>query len=55
MSSIGSIQENSHLYYIQNRQFRRITQDQTLARFLIREGELSPKEAQGHYSENVCA
>ncbi|MCF8044743.1 MAG: protein phosphatase 2C domain-containing protein [Desulfarculaceae bacterium] len=44
---------DSRLYHIQNRQFRQITQDQTLARFLIREGELSPKESRGHYSEKV--
>lgn len=44
---------DSRLYHIQNRQLRRITQDQTLARFLIREGELSPKEAQSHYSQQV--
>ncbi len=44
---------DSRLYHLQNRQFRRITEDQTLAGFLIREGELTPKEARGHYSEQV--
>ncbi len=44
---------DSRLYHFKNQKLTQITQDQTLARFLINEGELSKEEAKTHYSENV--
>ena len=31
----------------------RITEDQTLARFLVKEGEITPEQAKSHYSRQV--
>lgn len=44
---------DSRLYHYRAGNLTQITQDQTLARFLMVEGELSGDEAQSHYSRNV--
>jgi protein phosphatase len=44
---------DSRLYLLRNRQLTQVTKDQTLARFLIAEGEITAEEAPRHYSRNV--
>lgn len=44
---------DSRLYHYRAGNLTQITQDQTLARFLMVEGELSGDEALAHYSKNV--
>jgi len=44
---------DSRLYLLRNRQLTQITKDQTLARFLLDEGEITAEEVPRHYSRNV--
>jgi len=44
---------DSRLHLFRERSLIRITEDQTLARFLIEEGELTPDQASTHYSRQV--
>lgn len=44
---------DSRLYHYRAGNLTQITQDQTLARFLMVEGEISGDEVQSHYSRNV--
>ncbi|RTZ96370.1 MAG: hypothetical protein DSY90_10680 [Deltaproteobacteria bacterium] len=44
---------DSRLYLLRNRRLTQITKDQTLARFLLAEGEITEEEAPRHYSRNV--
>ena len=44
---------DSRLYLFRDGQIAQITEDQTLARFLVEEGELTIKDAATHYSVNV--
>jgi len=44
---------DSRLYLFRESRLTRITEDQTLARFLIAENALSPEEASHHYSRHV--
>ena len=44
---------DSRLYLLRNRQLTQITKDQTLARFLLAEGEITAEEVPRHYSRNI--
>jgi len=44
---------DSRLYLLRNHQLTQITKDQTLARFLLAEGEITVEEVPRHYSRNV--
>ena len=44
---------DSRMYVLQDRQLIKITEDQTFARFLLEEGEITPEQAPTHYSRNV--
>jgi serine/threonine protein phosphatase PrpC len=44
---------DSRLYVLRGRQLMRITEDQTLARFLVEEGEITPEQVPTHYSRHV--
>jgi len=44
---------DSRLYFLRGKQLSQITEDQTLARFLLKEGEITPEEAPTHYSRHV--
>jgi protein phosphatase len=44
---------DSRLYLLRGGGLTQLTADQTLARFLLAEGELDPKQAIGHYSHQV--
>ncbi|MBU2630297.1 MAG: protein kinase [Proteobacteria bacterium] len=44
---------DSRLYHLSGGKLTQITKDQTLARFLIQEGELSTHQAKTHYSSKV--
>ena len=44
---------DSRLYVLRNGKLIQITKDQTLAKALIERGELTPEEAQGHYSHKI--
>ncbi|MEJ2153928.1 MAG: protein phosphatase 2C domain-containing protein [Desulfobacteraceae bacterium] len=44
---------DSRLYLLRNRRLHQITRDQTLARFLLAEGEITPDQAKAHYSRQV--
>ncbi len=44
---------DSRFYHIRNNRILQITQDQTLDRFLIQEGELTNEQSNDHYSKNV--
>jgi len=44
---------DSRLYVLRDRQLIRITEDQTFARFLVQEGEITPEQAPTHYSRHV--
>ncbi len=44
---------DSRLYLLRGGRLRQITQDQTLARFLVREAHLTAQQAATHYSRNV--
>jgi len=44
---------DSRLYLFRDARLIQITRDQTLARFLLEQGEISPEQAASHYSRNV--
>jgi serine/threonine protein phosphatase PrpC len=44
---------DSRLYLLRNRRLHQITRDQTLARFLVAEGEITPEQARDHYAREV--
>ena len=44
---------DSRMYVLQDRQLIKITEDQTFARFLLEEGEITAEQAPTHYSRNV--
>jgi protein phosphatase len=44
---------DSRLYLLREKQLIRQTKDQTLARFLLEEGEIRPEQFTTHYSRNV--
>ena len=44
---------DSRLYLHRNNRLIQITEDQTLARYLVEEGEMKPEQIPDHYSKNV--
>jgi len=44
---------DSRLYLWRNNTLSQVTRDQTLARFLLTEGEITPQQAKDHYSRDV--
>ncbi len=44
---------DSRIYILRDRRLIQVTEDQTLARFLVEEGEITPGEAPTHYSRHV--
>jgi PPM family protein phosphatase len=44
---------DSRLYILHNRHLTRITEDQTFARFLLQEGEITAEQAPAHYSRHI--
>ena len=44
---------DSRLYVLRDRQLIKITEDQTFARFLVEEGEITPEQVPTHYSRHV--
>ncbi len=44
---------DSRLYILRENRLIQITEDQTLARFLLEEGEISPEQALTHYSRHI--
>ncbi len=44
---------DSRLYLLRNQKLNQVSEDQTLAKFLIDEGELDPKKAREHYSYDL--
>ncbi len=44
---------DSRLYLLRDRELFQVTEDQTLAKFLIEEGELKPENAEDHYSYDI--
>jgi protein phosphatase len=44
---------DSRLYLLRNGTLTQLTEDQTLARFLLREGEITPEQLPTHYSRHV--
>lgn len=44
---------DSRLYLFRENQLTQITEDQTLARFLVAEGEITPAQAKEHYSRVI--
>lgn len=44
---------DSRLYVLHDEQLIKITEDQTFARFLVEEGEISPEQVPTHYSRHV--
>jgi protein phosphatase len=44
---------DSRLYLLRNRDLTQVTEDQTLARFLLAEGEITAQQLPGHYSRHV--
>jgi len=44
---------DSRLYLLRNKKLVQVTEDQTLAKFLIEEGELEPEKAKDHYSYDL--
>jgi len=44
---------DSRLYLLRDKKLVQVTQDQTLAKFLIEEGELTPEQAKEHYSRDI--
>lgn len=44
---------DSRLYVLRNRKLLQVTEDQTLAKFLVEEGELTPEQAKDHYSSDI--
>ncbi len=44
---------DSRLYVLRNEKLTQVTEDQTLARFLLEEGEITPDQLPTHYSRHV--
>jgi len=44
---------DSRLYVLTGERLTRVTQDQMLSRFLVKEGEITAEQARNHYSRNV--
>lgn len=44
---------DSRLYILRNRKLTQVTEDQTLARFLLKEGEITEEQVPTHYSRHV--
>jgi len=44
---------DSRLYLLRDKALKQVSEDQTLAKFLIDEGELDPKKARDHYSYDI--
>lgn len=44
---------DSRLYLLRDEKLIQITEDQTLARFLLEEGEITPEQSNSHYSRHV--
>ncbi|MCP4692194.1 MAG: serine/threonine-protein phosphatase [Desulfobacterales bacterium] len=44
---------DSRIYILRDRRLLQVTEDQTLARFLVEEGEITPEQAPTHYSRHV--
>jgi len=44
---------DSRLYLLRDNRLTQITEDQTLARFLLEEGEITPDQAPAHYSRHI--
>ncbi len=44
---------DSRLYVLRDRQLTKVTKDQTFARFLVEEGEITPEQVPTHYSRHV--
>jgi len=44
---------DSRLYVLRENQLLQITEDQTFARFLLEEGEITPEQAPTHYSRHI--
>ncbi len=44
---------DSRLYRLRNKKLKQLSEDQTLAKFLIEEGELDPQKAKEHYSFDI--
>ncbi|MCP4115852.1 MAG: serine/threonine-protein phosphatase [Desulfobacteraceae bacterium] len=44
---------DSRLYVLRDGKLVQVTEDQTLAKFLVEEGELTPEQAKEHYSSDV--
>jgi protein phosphatase len=44
---------DSRLYFLQDEKLTQVTEDQTLARFLLEEGEITPDQVPTHYSRHV--
>ena len=44
---------DSRLYVLRDRKLTKITEDQTFARFLVEEGEITPEQVSNHYSRHV--
>ncbi|MDM8549399.1 protein phosphatase 2C domain-containing protein [Desulfobacterales bacterium HSG2] len=44
---------DSRIYFLRDRQLTQVTEDQTLARFLVEEGEITPEQVPTHYSRHV--
>jgi len=44
---------DSRMYVLHDRQLIKITEDQTFARFLLEEGEITPEQVPAHYSRHV--
>lgn len=44
---------DSRLYFLRGEKLTQVTRDQTLARFLLEEGEITPDQLPTHYSQHV--
>jgi protein phosphatase len=44
---------DSRLYFLRDEKLTQVTQDQTLARFLLQEGEITPHQLPTHYSRHI--
>lgn len=44
---------DSRLYLLRNHKIQQVTKDHTLARFLVAEKEITPKQAENHYSKEI--
>jgi len=44
---------DSRLYFLRDEKLTQVTEDQTLARFLLAEGEITPDQLSTHYSRHV--